>query len=209
VPAGDDEAAAKRLATVEQALVDMAGELALFLVYDRPERVGERPGLTRTFFAQRCASDAELARTIDAFRSVGAYVELLAGERPLLEGLATGRLQSIARDVRVIYNGLQNFASRDGFSPGRKALLPAVADAYGLVCTNSNAYACALGRHKFHYLSLLRALGVRTPRVWHYRPSIGWVAGRRPPRETKVIAKSTFESSSLTSRHSRSCRAPR
>jgi D-alanine-D-alanine ligase len=197
VSAGHDEAAAQRLAKVEQALADMAQELALFLVYDRPERLGERPGLTRTFFAQRCASDAELATTIDAFRSVGAYVELFAGERPLLEGLASGRLQSIGRDVKVIYNGLQNFASRDGFSPGRKALLPAVADAYELVCTNSHAYACALGRHKFHYLSILRTLGIRTPRVWHYRPSIGWVAGRRPPRGMKVIAKSTFESWSV------------
>lgn len=50
-----------------------------------------------------------------------------------------------------------------GFKPGRKSLIPAVADAYGVICANSNAYACAIGRHKFHYATLLRALGIRCP----------------------------------------------
>jgi D-alanine-D-alanine ligase len=197
MPLRRDDTARRRLATVEQSVVDLADELALFLVYDRPERVDERPGLARTFYAQRCASDAELAQTIDAFRSVGAYAELFAGEQPLLEALASGRLQGTERRLKVIYNGIQNYAAVDGFAPGRKALLPAVADAYGLVCTNSNAYGCAIGRHKFHYLTILRALGIRTPQAWQYRPSDGWAGGSAPPRETKVIAKSTYESWSV------------
>ncbi|MFL5909097.1 MAG: hypothetical protein ACJ768_00785 [Gaiellaceae bacterium] len=191
-----DDTARQRLADVEQELRDVAEELALFLVYDRPERSGERPGLARTYFLERCLSDAEIARTVDAFRAVGAYVELFAGPQPLLEALAQGRVQAIERRFKVVYNGLQNFASSDGFAPGRKALLPAVSDAYGIVCSNSNAYGCAIGRHKYHYLTILRALGLRTPRAWHYRPGGGWAANA-PPRGTKVIAKSTYESWSV------------
>lgn len=192
-----DEAVRDSLQAVERGLVEAAQDLALFLVYDRPHRVGERPGLARTFFAQRCASDAELAVTTEAFRSVGAYVELFDGVQPLLEGLATGRLQRIDRRFKVVYNGIQNYAAVDGFAPGRKALLPAVADTYGLTYTNSSAYGCAIGRHKFHYLTILRALGIDAPRAWHYLRGRGWSAGAGPPRGVKVIAKSTYESWSV------------
>lgn len=186
-----------QLASLERALVARASDLALFLVYDRPNRADERPGLVRTYFAQRCVSDLQLEQTIAAFRDVGSYVELFAGERPLLEALASGRLQALPQRLRVVYNGIEGGIAFDGFAPGRKALIPSVADSYGLVCANSNAYACALGRHKFHYFTVLRALGVATPRVWHFRPGHGWAGGRRPPHATKVIAKSTYESWSV------------
>jgi D-alanine-D-alanine ligase len=186
-----------RLRALERSLVGEARDLALFLVYDRPSRVHQRPGLARAFFAQRCVSDAQLDQTIDAFRSVGGYVELFEGEPPLLEALASGRLQDMDRRLKVIYNGIEGGITLDGFEPGRKSLIPAVADSYGIACANSNAYACALGRHKFHYFTVLSALGVRTPPAWHYRPEGGWVAGRAPEPGTKVIVKSTYESWSV------------
>lgn len=192
-----DDASRRTLAAVEQAVINCGPELAVFLVYDRPGRVDERPGLARAFFAQRCVSDEQLTETIDAFRSIGAYVELFEGERPLLEALASGRLSSLNRTLKLIYNGIEGGIGRDAFQPGRKALIPVVADSFGFVCSNSNAYACALGRHKFHYFTVLRALGVPTPAVWHYRPPLGWAAGIAPPAGVKVIAKSTYESWSV------------
>jgi D-alanine-D-alanine ligase len=166
-------------------------------VFDRPERVEERPGLARTYFAQRCVSDAQLEQMIAAFRSIGAYVELFHGEQPLLRALADGRLQRMSRPIKLIYNGIEGGIGDDGFEPGRKALIPAVSDSYGVLCANSNAYGCALGRHKFHYFTVLRALGVRAPRAWHYRPSAGWAGGLSPEDGLKVIVKSTFESWSV------------
>jgi D-alanine-D-alanine ligase len=134
---------------------------------------------------------------LDAFRTIGAYVELFEGEQPLLQALVEGRLQRIDRPVKVIYNGVEGGVTRGGFKPGRNAVIPAIADAYGLICANSDAYGCALARHKFHYFTLLRTLDVPTPPVWHYRPSIGWVGGQAPPEGEKVIAKSTYESWSV------------
>jgi D-alanine-D-alanine ligase len=171
--------------------------LAVFLAYDRPAQVDERPGLERAFFAQRCVSDAQLDQTVEAFRAIGSYVELFEGERPLLAALAEGRLQRVDRSLKVVCNGIEGGVTTGGFEPGRNTLIPVVADAYGLIPSNANAYACALGRHKFHYLTLLRALGVATPRVWHYRPSKGWAPGGSPPHGTKVIVKSTYESWSV------------
>jgi len=189
-----DDTLREELVNVEQRLVARAPDLALSLAYDRPQRAAERPGLERAFFTQRCLSDAQIAQTIDAFRSVGAYVELFEGELPLMEALASGRLQRVDRELKVIYNGIEGGITAGGFEPGRKALVPTLADAYGVICSNSNAYACALGRHKFHYFTVLRSLGVKAPEVWHYRHPCGWVQGRSPAAGTKVIVKSTYES---------------
>jgi D-alanine-D-alanine ligase len=188
--------ASERLHVLEQALVKRAGDLAVFLVFDRPERASERPGLARTYFAQRCASDEQLDLTIDAFRSVGAYVELFEGERPLISALADGRLQRLRRPLKIAYNGIGWGVTRDGFRPGRKALIPLIADSYRLICANSDAYACAFTLHKFHSFLVLRALGIAAPRTWQYRPPRGWV-GERPQAGTRVIAKSTYEAWAL------------
>jgi D-alanine-D-alanine ligase len=192
-----DERARNSLLALEENLRARGEELALFLVFDRPTRVEERPGLARAFFAQRCVTDRQINRLLKAFRAVGSYVELLEGELPMLEALARSRIQSMKQPWKVLYNGIEGGISWDGFEPGRKALIPAVADAYELICANSNAYACALGRHKFHYFTVMRALGIRVPDTWHYRPQRGWAGDLEPVPGTKVIVKSTYESWSV------------
>jgi D-alanine-D-alanine ligase len=180
-----------RLDAVEKALAERADDLAVFLVFDRPSIVAERPALARTFFAERCESEAQLDQLMEAFRSIGAYVELFENEPPFLAALAEGRLQSLGRELQVAYNGM-GWGVGGGFRPGRKALIPLVSDSYGVFCANSDGYACAIGMHKFHCFRLLASLGVDIPLVWQYRPQVGWVDGA-PPEGTKVIVKSTYE----------------
>lgn len=192
-----DESITRRLRAVERRFAEHAGDVAIFFVYDRPDRVNERPQLARTFFAERCVSDAQLDKMIETFRSSGAYVELFDGERPFIEALAEGRLQSISRPIKLAYDGTEGGVAAGGFQPGRKSLVPVISDSYQLVCANSNAYACALGRHKFHYLKLLRALGEQVPRTWHFRGDGDWAAGQQPEPGLRVIAKSTYESWSV------------
>lgn len=190
---GDDTA---RLRELEAALRRAGDDLALFMVYERPSQVADRPALARTYFAQRCVSDTQLNLMIDAFRSIGAYVELFDGELPFLRALADGNLDRIDRRLRVVYNGIGFGVTDGGFLPGRMALIPSVADSYGLICANSDAYTCAFALHRFHSFVVLRALGVAAPPVWHFRPKAGWM-GEPPPRGTKVIAKSTYEAWSV------------
>jgi D-alanine-D-alanine ligase len=189
----DDQA---RLCALEAALRRCGEDLALFLVYERPSQVEERPALARTYFAQRCVSDTQLDQMVDAFRSIGAYVELFDGELPFLRALADGLLERIDRRLPVVYNGIGFGITPGGFQPGRMALIPSVADSYGLTCANSDAYTCAFALHKFHSFVVLRALGVAAPPVWHFRPIRGWM-GESPPVGTKVIAKSTYEAWSV------------
>jgi D-alanine-D-alanine ligase len=186
----------RELLALEQTLEQRGRDLALLLVYDRPSRTAERPGLARTFFAQRCVSDDQLDQMIEAFRAIGAYVEVFEGERPFLAALAEGRVWRLGRSLLVAYNGIGWGIGVGGFEPGRKALIPLVADSYGLVCPNADAYGCVLTLHKFHCATILRSLGVRMPRTWHYRPDAGWI-GAPPAPGTKIIAKSTFEAWSV------------
>lgn len=171
-------------------------ELALFLVYERPSQVTSRPALARTYFAERCVSDEQLQAMTDAFRAIGAYVELFEGELPFIEAMAEGRIDRIDRRIKLAYNGIGFGITTGGFQPGRMALIPSLTDAYGLLCTNSDAYTCAIALHRFHSFVLLEALGVPAPPVWHYRLKGGWM-GERPPKGTKVIAKSTYEAWSV------------
>ena len=134
---------------------------------------------------------------IESLRDVGAYVELLDGDQAFIRAVAANRLQAVSRRLKLVYNGVEGGIGLDAFQPGRKALIPVVADAFDLVASNSNAYACAVGRHKFHYFTLLRALGIRTPMTWHFRLRDGWDGGVAPPSGTTVIVKSTYESWSV------------
>lgn len=190
------DASADRLHAIERALVRQASDLALFLVFDRPERERDRPGLWRTYFAQRCFSDAHLDAMINAFRSVGAYVELFAGERAWINALADERLGRLPHRLKAAFNGIGWGVGTEGFMPGRKALVPLVADAYDMLCINADAHACAVTVHKFHSSLVLDGIGIRAPKTWHYHPPLGWV-GARPPADTRVIAKSTYEAYSV------------
>lgn len=185
------------LSDLDRVLRASAGDVAVFLVYDRPERAEERPGLPALFFAQRCVTDDLVEQMISAFREIGIYVELFAGEQPFLKALSSGRLDELNRNIGVVYNGIGWGIGRGGFIAGRKALIPLIADSYGLLCANANAYACAFTLHKYDCFTMLKNLGLVVPRTWQFRERTGWLAGNRPTSGTKVIAKSTYEAWSV------------
>lgn len=193
----DTETAQDKLRDLHRRIVDFASQLAVFLVYDRPSRVEDRPALVQTHFAHRCVAESQLNAMIESLRDIGVYVELLDGDLDFIRAVSAGRLQAIPRSHKLVYNGVEGGIGVGGFEPGRKALVPAVADAFGLVASNSNAYACAVGRHKFHYFTLLNAQGIRVPAAWHFRLDSGWQGGARPTPGTTVIVKSTYESWSV------------
>lgn len=186
----------RRLEALENALRSRARDLAVFLVFDRPSLVAKRPALARTFFAERCAPDAQLELMVEAFRAVDAYAELFESDHAFLAALSAGLRERTGRSLMIAYNGLGYSVGEGAFEPGRKSLIPLIADSYGMLCANADPYACALTLHKFHCFRLLQTLGINAPKIWFFRPNYGWV-GRPPPPETKVIVKSNYESWSV------------
>lgn len=190
------DATQARLLEIEESLRARGKDVALFLVYDRPSRAVERPGLARTYFAERCVSDEQLDNMLVAFREIGAYAELLGGEQAFITALATGHIDRVRRPLSIVYNGVGWGIGAEGFEPGRKALIPAVADSYRLLCTGSDPYVSGLAANKFHSFLILRALGVPVAPIWHFDFARGWI-GPRPSQGLKVIVKSTYEAWSV------------
>jgi D-alanine-D-alanine ligase len=122
---------------------------------------------------------------------------LFASEIEFVTAAATDRLDVPGKPRRMVYNGIEGGIGTHAFGPGRKALIPALCDAFAIPCANSNAYACAIGRHKFHYSQILRANGLPVPPTWFYEIEHGWMLGYRPPPGVRVIVKSTYESWSV------------
>ncbi len=185
----------QQLVALERALCDQAQDLAVFFVFDRPSLVQERPALARTFFAERCLSEVQLKQMTDSLDAVGAHTQLF-DSHAFVEALAGGIHKQVNKRLIVAYNGLGYSVGRGAFEPGRKSLVPLLADSYGLLCANADPYACAFTLHKFHCFSILKLLGAGVPRTWHFRPSSGWL-GDAPPHGTKVIVKSNYESWSV------------
>jgi D-alanine-D-alanine ligase len=189
----DGEDGRRQLHSIEQALCGHGDDLVVYLVYDRPSLIQKRPGLARTYFEQRCVPERQLERMKQAFLAIGAEAVVVEGDRDFLATLLDGHHEQSTASLRVAYNGLAYNVGEGAFEPGRKALIPLLADSFGLTCANSGAYACTFTLHKFHSFTLLRSLGIDAPGTWMYRPESGWV-GDMPPLGLKVIAKSNYES---------------
>lgn len=182
----------RRLQAVEAALEERAEDLAVDFVFDRPSLLSRRPGLARTFFAERCVPQRQIEQMRAAFHAIGVRTEVFESDHAFLAAVARGATKRKSDELRLVYNGLGYSVGKDAFQPGRKALLPLIADSYGLVCLNSNAYACTITLHKFHSFRLLQGLGVTVPKTWQFRLEDGWVDGE-PDHGIKVIAKSTYD----------------
>lgn len=188
--------AAERFQSIASEIERIGPEIALSLVFARPSLVERRPAIERVSYAERCISDAQLSELISSFRSIGSYVELFDGEIPFLDALVDGRLDALGRRFNLVHNGIGWGVTEGGFLPGRKSMIPALADSWGWIGTSSDAYTSSIALHRFHSFVLLRSLGVAAPPVWHFRPGRGWM-GSRPPEGTKVITKSTYEAWSV------------
>jgi D-alanine-D-alanine ligase len=135
-------------------------------------------------------SDVEFSQVIDGLRTQGLYLAGIVDESEFIRSASLGA--PAAGRMRV----LMNFGSAR-LGPWGKTLVPSLADATGWITTNSDAYAIALARHKFHCGAVLDALGISVARSWCYSRSTGWLGGAYPSNGTMVLVQPAFESASI------------
>ena len=136
-------------------------------------------------------SSSELTEMMAGFRKNGFFVTYYGGELDFIRADIEGQLERQGRWLQIVYNTAQS-----GIGAGRKALVPAYCARRGIHVCNSDAYVVSLVRHKFHVHCILQRAGLPTTDTWSFHPQFGWVGGA-PKSGEKLIAKATFESSSI------------
>lgn len=130
-------------------------------------------------------SDDEFDQIVSMFSSIGLPTDYFLNENDFFRYIISERPKNL-----VVYN-----AAQSGTGPGRKSLIPAFCNLHRVPCTGSNAYVVSLCRHKYHVNKLLAQMGIPVPDAWLY--SDGWLMGKRPPQNSKVILKPIYESASI------------
>ncbi len=134
----------------------------------------------------------EIDDFIGSLRDNGFFVRHFADETEFLAWVLSGGYHELPHEHKLVYTSAVN-----GTGPARRSLIPSFCALEGVPTVNSDAYSCAINRHKFHWNRLLKEFGFRVPRTWWFDAVDGWFQEDRPNHGRMVIAKSTFEGSSL------------
>lgn len=185
----------EHLALIQQAIHDgkaSATETAIILVISvrgltRLRRDYDRHSVSASFLTAE-----ELDDVITGYRQAGFYVQHFHDETEFMQWTLGGGLDALPHPKRLVYTSAVN-----GTGAGRRCLVPSFCALEGISTMNSDAYSCAINRHKFHWGRLLSSFGIGVPVAWHFDPRRGWWMGERPQPGHDVIVKANFEGSSI------------
>lgn len=102
-------------------------------------------------------SKAEFASISSAIIELFGYVRTFYSETEFLQ-YVLGNIKNLHKENIIVFN-----FTRDGTHEGKKSLIPAFCDLYGLKHTSSNAFVTSLLRNKFVYTKYLSCLGISVP----------------------------------------------
>lgn len=167
---------------------EAAGEIAILAVAN----VKENESMSVFDRDVEYFTENELDEIVNAFRTAGFYCEVFIGEQEFISWVSGGGPRHFPKHRLYVYN-----TSQTGCGAGRKSLVPAFCAFHGIATLNSDPYAVSLARHKFHVNAILRAIGIPVPSTWWYLGNRKWFNNNRPDAGTHILAKSTYESSSI------------
>lgn len=133
-------------------------------------------------------SKAEFASIASAIIELFGYVRIFYSETEFMEYVLHNK--NLNKDNIIIFN-----FTRDGISEGKKSLIPAFCDLYGLKYISSNAFVISLLRNKYVYTQYLASSGINVPLTTCSKLiSSNWFT---QIKEKSIIIKNVFESASI------------
>lgn len=177
---------AARMRTVADRVLEIAPDVTVYFVTNLQNGAVADVGPDGILNTAQYYTRAQAEEIIRSLQSLGVTVRSFFDERAFLEAVSTERNDG-DRHVVVFTT------AEGGAGSGRRALIPAVCNLFGLPVLNSGAHACSVARHKLHANAVLQHVGVRVPAAWQFARG-GWTGERRPPDGTRVIIKPTYES---------------
>ncbi|WP_319411260.1 ATP-grasp domain-containing protein [uncultured Cohaesibacter sp.] len=132
----------------------------------------------------------EIDEAVATWQNYGATVFVHDSEKAFIARIA--EIAQNKSEGTIIYG-----MADSSVGPGRKSLIPALCDLYGLPYLNSDAFSNAFARHKYLSNVALRSHGLKVPDSWYFLPGEGWLEGHYPQQGTTIIAKPSYDCQSL------------
>ncbi len=170
----------------------ITADLCVILIMGRRGTAPARGDHAKFSIAASLYEGFEVDDIIEAYRSFGIYVACFDDELDFIAWHQEGGYESIPRRHKFVYT----FAMH-GTGPARRSFIPAYCARENIPTVNSDAYTCAIDRHKYHCNRLLDAFGILVPNSWSYETKTGWFQGRKPELGAHVIGKATYEDGSI------------
>ena len=133
-------------------------------------------------------SDDDEEKILNTLYKIGFAVRQFCNEEDFLAFVSTEQ-QSLSN--KIVVNSAQK-----GTKIGRKSLIPAVCDLYGIPYVGSDPYVVSLCRDKYRCSCILAQNGIPVPGAWLYQPIGAWI--HEPPVNAgELIAKPNYEAASI------------
>lgn len=167
-------------------------QIKIFLVSNIREKTSNFTDYSKTSVISEYLSLNQQELIVDSLRSSGFETVCFIDEMDFINNYITNSYYREDSKYPIVINTAQK-----GTAIGRKSLIPAFCDLYGLCHTNSNPYVVSLARNKYHCNCILNANGLPTTDDYLYIPNQGWLFDKHPKEGEKVIVKLNYETSSI------------
>ena len=175
-----------------QALVQRAMQLAssheVILLTSNKEKTNSQDDYTGYSVKSEFFSEDEEARILNSLNKIGFSVHQFYNEEDFIAFVSEGQ-QKLSK--KIVINSAQK-----GTKIGRKSLIPAVCDLFGISYVGSDPYVVSLCRDKYRCGCILAQNGIPVPDAWLYQPLGGWF--HEPPATVgQLIVKPNYEAASI------------
>lgn len=182
----------KKYKDVYKEALNKAEQIKIFLVSNIREKTDNFVDYSGTSVISEYLSLTQQELIVESLRNSGFETVCFIDEMDFIKSYITNNYYREDSKYPIVINTAQK-----GTAIGRKSLIPAFCDLYGLCHTNSNPYVVSLARNKYHCSCLLKSTGLPATNDYLYLPNKGWLLDKHPNEGEKVIAKLNYETSSI------------
>jgi len=176
------------LQTLVQRAVQLANSHEVILLTSNKEKTNNQADYIGYSVKSEFFSDEEEAKILSALYKIGFSVRQFYNEEEFISFVSDKRQKT---SNKIVINSAQK-----GTKIGRKSLIPAVCDLFGISYVGSNPYVVSLCRDKYRCGCILAQNGIPVPDAWLYQPVRGWF--HEPPTTAgQLIVKPNYEAASI------------
>lgn len=165
-------------------------EYTIWIIANVADTVQDSESFIRHSDFSEFFSKAEFSSIASAITEIFGYVRIFYSELEFIKFVLANR-----GEIDIIHTIIYNF-TRDGLAEGKKSLIPAFCDLFGLNYIGSNPFVVSLLRNKFVFSKFLESMKIPIPKTNIYNSNFPLDFSGFEEGET-LLAKNVYESASI------------